>query len=60
MVDLSEDPVAQLDLVLGELEKARIITSRPKGKVDIEVRFPCGKTKNLKSQSLNTLITVKE
>ena len=36
MVDLSNDPVAQLDLVLGELEKARIITSQPKGKVDID------------------------
>jgi ribosome-interacting GTPase 1 len=36
MVDLSEDPVAQVDLVLGELEKARIITSQPKGKVEID------------------------
>jgi uncharacterized protein len=38
MVDLSADPVAQLDLVLTELEKARIITSKPKGKVDIDRR----------------------
>jgi ribosome-interacting GTPase 1 len=36
MVDLSEDPVAQVDLVLEELEKARIITSQPKGKVEID------------------------
>jgi hypothetical protein len=31
-----------------------------KGNVDIEVRFPCGKTKKLKSQSTNKLITVTE
>jgi len=36
MVDLTSDPVAQLQTVLGELEKARIATSKPKGKVDID------------------------
>ncbi len=36
MVDLSTDPVAQLDLILSELEKARIITSKPRGKVEID------------------------
>jgi uncharacterized protein len=36
MVDLSEDPVAQLQMIQGELEKARIATSKPKGKVDID------------------------
>jgi len=31
-----------------------------KGAVDVEVRFPCGKTKTLKSQSTNKLIIVTE
>ena len=30
------------------------------GTVDVEVRFPCGKTKTLKAQSINKLITVTE
>jgi len=36
MVDLSQNPVYQLELVLGEMEKARILVSRPKGRVDID------------------------
>lgn len=36
MVDLSNDPVEQLKVVQGELEKAKIATSKPKGKVDID------------------------
>jgi small GTP-binding protein len=36
MVDLSEDPVAQLRVIQGELEKAKIATSKPRGKVDID------------------------
>ncbi len=36
MVDLSENPVAQIDLIFGELEKAHLITSKPRGKVDID------------------------
>lgn len=36
MVDLSYDPLSQIDLILGELEKARILVSRPKGRVDID------------------------
>jgi ribosome-interacting GTPase 1 len=39
MVDLAGDPVAQLELVLGELEKARVLVSRPKGRVDIDRRY---------------------
>jgi len=31
-----------------------------KGAVDVEVRFPCGKTKTLKAQSINKMITVNE
>ncbi len=36
MVDLASDPVAQLMVVQSELEKARIATSKPKGKVEID------------------------
>jgi ribosome-interacting GTPase 1 len=39
MVDLSRDAVAELRLVLGELEKARVLTSKPMGRVDIDRRF---------------------
>lgn len=39
MVDLSQDPVEQLSIVLGELEKARILVSKPKARVDIERRY---------------------
>lgn len=36
MVDLSHSPISQLDLILGELEKARVLVSKPKGRVDID------------------------
>lgn len=36
MVDLSQNPVGQLSLILSEMEKARILVSKPKGHVDIE------------------------
>ena len=38
MVDLGADAVGQLQLVLGELEKARILVSKPRGRVDIDRR----------------------
>jgi small GTP-binding protein len=38
MVDLSRNPISQLELILGELEKSRILTSKPKGKIDIDRR----------------------
>ena len=38
MVDLSHDPVGQLELVLGELEKSRVLVTKPSGKVDIDRR----------------------
>jgi len=38
MVDLSRDPVKQMELVLGELEKTRVLVAKPKGKVDIDRR----------------------
>jgi ribosome-interacting GTPase 1 len=39
MVDLSRDPVPQLELVLGELEKTRVLVSKPRGRVDIDRRY---------------------
>jgi small GTP-binding protein len=39
MVDLSKNPVEQLSLVLNELEKAKILVSKPKGRVDIERKY---------------------
>jgi ribosome-interacting GTPase 1 len=39
MVGLSRDPVEQLRLVLGELEKARVLVSKPWGRVDINRRY---------------------
>lgn len=36
VVDLSQNPREQLSLVLGELEKARILTQKPQAKVEIE------------------------
>ncbi len=39
MVDLSQDPVGQLSSILDELEKARILVSRPRGRVEIERKF---------------------
>jgi ribosome-interacting GTPase 1 len=39
MVDLSCDAMAQLNLVLGELEKARVLVTKPRGRVDIDRRY---------------------
>jgi len=39
MADLSQDPVEQLSLILSELEKARILVSKPKARIDIERKF---------------------
>jgi ribosome-interacting GTPase 1 len=36
MVDLSRDPIEQFSLISRELDKARILTRRPKAKVEIE------------------------
>ncbi len=38
MIDLSRDPVEQLELVLGELEKSRVLVSKPSGRVVIDRR----------------------
>jgi small GTP-binding protein len=39
MVDLSQDPVEQLSLILSELDKARIMVSKPKARVEIERKY---------------------
>jgi ribosome-interacting GTPase 1 len=39
MVDLAGNPIAQLELILGELEKARVLVSKPMGRVDIARRY---------------------
>ena len=39
MVDLSQDPIGQLSLILNETEKARIMVSKPRGRVEIERKY---------------------
>lgn len=36
IVDLTQDPLEQLSLILSEMEKARILASKPKARVEIE------------------------
>jgi small GTP-binding protein len=38
MVDLTQDPVEQLELLVAELEKSRVLVSRPNGRVEIDRR----------------------
>ncbi|MEM2536909.1 MAG: TGS domain-containing protein [Candidatus Bathyarchaeia archaeon] len=39
MVDLTQEPVEQLSIILGELEKTRILVSKPRARVEIERKF---------------------
>jgi ribosome-interacting GTPase 1 len=39
MVDLTQNPVEQLSMILGELEKTRILVSKPRVKVEIERKY---------------------
>jgi len=39
MVDLSQNPIKQLALILDELEKARVLVSKPRGRVEIERKY---------------------
>jgi ribosome-interacting GTPase 1 len=39
MVDLSQDSVQQLSLILSEMEKARLLVSKPRGRVQVERKF---------------------
>jgi ribosome-interacting GTPase 1 len=39
MIDLSQNPVKQLSLILDELGKRRISTSKPKSKVEVERKY---------------------
>jgi small GTP-binding protein len=36
MIDASEDPIKQLNLLLGELETSRVVLHKPKGRVEID------------------------
>ncbi len=38
MIDLSRNPIEQLDLLLDEMEKSRVLVDKPSGHVDIERR----------------------
>ena len=38
MLDLSRDPIEQLELILAELEKSRVLVNKPSGKVEIDRR----------------------
>jgi len=39
MINLAQDPVKQLTLILNEMEKARIFTSKPKARVEVERKY---------------------
>jgi ribosome-interacting GTPase 1 len=39
MVDLTQNPSEQLSTILGELEKTRILVSKPRARVEIERKF---------------------
>jgi len=39
IVDLSQNPVKQLSLILDEMEKARILISKPNARVEVERKF---------------------
>jgi ribosome-interacting GTPase 1 len=45
MVDLSQDPVEQFSLVSRELEKSKILTKRPKARIEIEKKHMGAKLK---------------
>jgi ribosome-interacting GTPase 1 len=39
VVDLSQNPVDQLSLILGEMEKARIMVNQPRARVEIDRKY---------------------
>ena len=45
MVDLSENPIEQLSLISRELEKAKLLTRKPKARIDIEKKHMGAKLK---------------
>lgn len=45
MVDLSQDPVEQLSLIMRELEKSKILTKKPKARIEIERKHMGAKLK---------------
>jgi ribosome-interacting GTPase 1 len=45
MVDLAADPVAQFELIINELEKAKLVTKKPKARIEIERKHMGAKLK---------------
>ncbi len=45
MVDLSQDPVEQFSLIIKELEKAKLLTKKPKARIEIEKKHMGAKLK---------------
>jgi ribosome-interacting GTPase 1 len=45
MVDLSKDPVEQFSLISKELEKSKILTRKPKARIEIEKKYMGAKLK---------------
>ena len=45
MVDLSQNPVEQFELISNELEKAKILTKKPKARIEIEKKHMGAKLK---------------
>ena len=45
MVDLSQDPIEQLSLISSELEKSKILTKKPKARIEIEKKHMGAKLK---------------
>ena len=45
MVDLSKDPVKQYDLIIRELDKSKILTKKPKARIEIEKKHMGAKLK---------------
>jgi len=45
MVDLSQNPIEQFSLISRELEKARILTRKPKARIEIEKKYMGSKLK---------------
>jgi ribosome-interacting GTPase 1 len=45
MVDLSQDPVEQFALISKELEKSKILTKKPKARIEIEKKYMGAKLK---------------
>ena len=55
MIDLSRDPVKQLTMILSELERARLLVKKPKGKVEIERKYAGASLRIIQTEDLRML-----